>query len=125
MDLMGIPEEECEILKAPEGVRRTSKQTLQQYVDLYAGPEYILYSQYSSMLVLVFVTFMYGLIMPILFPICLIGLFNILIVDLLALTYYYRAPPRYDGLLNKTALWILCLAPLVMFTMGYWTLSNA
>ena len=44
MDLMGIPEEECEVLKAPSGVRRTGKVTLQQYVNLYAGPEYILYS---------------------------------------------------------------------------------
>lgn len=106
-------------------VRVSKKQTLQAFIDLYAGPEYILYSQYSSMLVMVFVSFMYGLIMPILFPICVIGLANITIVDQLALTYYYRAPPRYDGKLNKLALDLLTFAPIMMCVIGYWALSNA
>lgn len=91
---------------------------------MYAGPEYILYSQYSQMLVLIFVTFMYGVLMPILFPICLIGLINIIIVDNLSLTYYFRAPPNYDGKLNEKALHFLSCAPVFMFGLGYWALSN-
>ena len=74
---------------------------------------------------MVYVTFMYGLMMPILFPICLIGITNIIIVDVLCLAYYYRAPPRYDGQLNRLALSILDAAPQAMFFIGYWALSNA
>jgi hypothetical protein len=87
-------------LGPPSKARVTKLTTSQSYVNMYAGPEYILYSQYSQMLVLIFVTFMYGLLMPILFPICLFGIINISIVDRISLTYYFRAPPSYDGKLN-------------------------
>jgi len=92
---------------------------------MYSGPEYILYSQYSQMLVMVYVTFMYGIMLPILFPICLFGLFNITLVDNYCITRYYRAPPMYDGKLNERALKILSRAPVAMFALGYWALSNS
>jgi hypothetical protein len=76
------------------------------------------------MLLMVYVSFMYGLMMPILFPICVIGLINISIVDKFALTYYFRLPPKYDGKLNARALKILAGAPILTFIFGYWTLSN-
>lgn len=108
----------------PSTARVTKLTTAQSYVNMYAGPEYILYSQYSQMLVLIFVTFMYGILMPILFPICLFGIINISIVDRWSLTYFFRAPPNYDGKLNEKALSLMSCAPVFMFGLGYWALSN-
>ena len=103
----------------------TNKVTIQQYVDLYAGPDFMIYSQYSFALVIIYTTFLYGLFMPILFIICFIGLFNMQLVDNLALTYYYQKPPMYDGALNDKAYNILVMAPCSMFLFGYWAMSNA
>jgi hypothetical protein len=105
--------------------KATSKTTIQQYVNLYAGPEFLIYSQYSFALVLIYTTFLYGLFLPILFPICLLGLFNMQLVDNLALTYYYQKPPMYSDAMNKRAYDILVMAPILMFVFGYWALSNS
>jgi hypothetical protein len=85
----------------------------------------MIYSQYSFALVIIYTTFLYGLFMPILFIVCFIGLFNMQLVDNLALTYYYQKPPMYDGALNDKAYNILVMAPCSMFLFGYWAMSNA
>lgn len=105
-------------------IKDTKLTTINQFIELYAGPEYKLSSQYSSVLVMIFITFMYGLLLPILFPICLFGLFNTLVMDKLLLTYYYRKPPAYDDSMHKESLNLLKLAPIFMFTIGYWALGN-
>lgn len=52
-----------------------------QYIELYAGPEYLIQLRYSSLLVIIFSTFMYGLFIPILFPIALVAVINYFIVE--------------------------------------------
>ena len=60
--------------------------------------------KYSSILVQVFVSFMYGMFIPILFPITLFGIFNMYVVERLCLAYYFRQPPLYDAKLNLAAI---------------------
>ena len=52
--------------------------------------------KYSSIMVQIFVSFMYGMNLPLLFPIALFGIFNMLVVEKLCLAYYYKQPPMYD-----------------------------
>jgi len=56
--------------------------------------------RYSSIMVQVYVAFMYALFMPIIVPIALLGIFNMYCVERLALAYYYRKPPMFDEKLN-------------------------
>ncbi len=51
---------------------KTKKTTLQQYVDIYSGPTYFIHYKYSSVLNITFVTFLYGLGIPLLFPVAAI-----------------------------------------------------
>ena len=102
----------------------TKQQTKQQYVDLYSGSDYLMYSRYSSIMVQVLMSFMYGMFMPVFFFTTLIGLFNMYIVDRLALAYYHKKPPHYDTELNDKAIYTLKRAPIIMFMFGYWALSN-
>ena len=55
--------------------------TIQQYVNAYSGPDVTLFARYASVLNQVFVAFTYGLALPLLFPICLIGLINMYITE--------------------------------------------
>jgi len=43
-----------------------------------------------------FVTFMYGLALPLLFPIALLAFLVLYVTEKLTITYYYRKPPMYD-----------------------------
>ena len=102
----------------------TAKRTVQSYLQLYSGPEVLLQIQYSTALTLVFVTFTYGLALPALFPITLVGLINLYIIDRLQFAYFYRRPPMIGNDLNNTGLSIFMFAPMFMMAFGYWQLGN-
>ena len=96
------------ILKKKDGGgSKTKKVTNQQYINLYAGPEYMMHFRYSSIMLLVFVSFTYGLFIPIMFPIAGIGIFNMYVVERMTLAYYYRQPPMFDEKLNARAIDLL------------------
>lgn len=80
----------------------TTKQTsMQLYVDLYSGPEYIVHSKYSAVLNVVFVTMLYGVGLPLLFPIAFVTLFFIYVTEKVELAYNYRLPATFDDTLTK------------------------
>lgn len=103
---------------------RTSKATIQQFVELYAGPEIEMYFKYSNVLNLTFVAMTHGMALPILFPITLFGLINNFFVERTLLAYYYKQPPMFDNTLNDQALNTLKQAPVIMLMMGYWVIGN-
>lgn len=103
---------------------KTKATTTQQFVNLYAGPEYLMHFKYSSILTQVWVSFMYGLFIPILFPIACLGIFNMYIVEKGALLWYYRKPPMYDNKLQRYALQYMKYAPFTMFVLAYWSHGN-
>jgi hypothetical protein len=76
------------------------------------------------MLNVIFVTFTYGMAIPLLFPIAFIYFAVSNIVERLALAYSYRKPPMFDDQLNRAALSYLKVAPLFMMLFGYWSLGN-
>lgn len=81
--------------------------------------------KYSSILTQIYISFTYGLFIPVLFPIAAFGIFNMYMVEKFALLYYYRKPPMYDDKLQKDAIKLMRNAPVGMFLLGYWALGNS
>jgi len=104
---------------------RTKTTTTYNFIFLYSGPEYLMHFKYSSILTQVYISFMFGLFIPVLFPIAALGIANMYIVEKAGLLYYYRKPPMYDDKLQREALEVMKNAPIAMFVMGYWALGNA
>jgi hypothetical protein len=93
-------------------------------VELYSGPVFLIHFKYSAILNIAFVTMMYGMGLPILFPIAAFSYFTLYVMEKLLLHYVYREPPMYDEKLNKNALAILTYAPLLFLAFGYWMFSS-
>ena len=103
---------------------KTAKTTIQQYVDLYGGSEYLIYWKYSRIINLSWVTFMFGPGLPILYPTFLLAMVIQYIVERLCMAYYYKQPPMYDDKLNNNTInWCYYAFGLQMF-FGYWMFSN-
>jgi hypothetical protein len=81
-------------------------------------------SQYSGILATVCVTFMYGLALPILWPMAAFTFFNYYVVDRFLIAYYYQKPPTYDDKLNRAALSLMRIAPVFLMFFGYWCMGN-
>lgn len=72
----------------------------------------------------VFVTMMFGPAIPILFPIACVYFCVMFTVESIMLKYYYMEIPAYDNQLNDQALKTMLLAPFMLYSFGYWFLSN-
>jgi hypothetical protein len=59
----------------------TKKDVIIDYVDLYSGPEYVIHYKYSFILNVVFMSFMFGAGLPILFPLALLSLVVLYIME--------------------------------------------
>ena len=103
---------------------KTRLKTIQQYVQLYAGPEVEIHYRYSAILNVVFTVFTHGLALPILFPIAALTMLNFYVSERYFFAYFYRKPPLFDNKINERALIMLQYAPVFFLAFGYWKLGN-
>lgn len=81
--------------------------------------------RYSQLLTLLYVTFMYGAGMPLLYIIALFSLVAIYWVDKITLVRLYRSPPRYSSkLMSRARMWMTPML-LIHICLGFWMFSNS
>lgn len=80
--------------------------------------------KYSTILNITYVTMLYGLGLPILFPIAILSYFIFWMTERYQVAYTYQLPPAMDDMLTKNALKILSYSPLLFLFNGFWMLSN-
>ena len=68
----------------------TKKSTIYEYVNLYSGPEYILNYRLSWLITVTYVTMLFGLGLPTLFPIALLNFSAIYAFERYHLAYTYQ-----------------------------------
>lgn len=66
---------------------KTKKTAMAQYKDLYSGAEYVIHFKYAGVLNIVFITMMYGIGMPILFPLAAFNFFNQWVCERIIVAY--------------------------------------
>ena len=66
----------------------------------------------------------FGIAMPVLFPLAILNLSVIYLVERFVIARFYRLPPIMDDKLVKKALEVLRFAPIMMLMNGFWILSN-
>jgi len=94
------------------------------YKNLYSGADYVIHFKYAGVLNIVYITMMYGVGMPILFPIGAFNFFNQWMVERLIVAYQVRLPPALDDKLTKNCIQMLYWSPILLLFNGYWMLSN-
>lgn len=85
----------------PFNERRTKKRSIRQYRDLWCGLAYTMYAQYVIVTVMIFISFTYGIALPILFPITLVGIVIMYINERVMLAYNHPKPPMYGKEMNN------------------------
>jgi len=76
------------------------------------------------MLNIAFVTMLYGMGIPILFPIAALSYFILYTIERILVAYYFQLPPTFDDKMTKNAVSILRWAAVLHLMFGYWMLSN-
>jgi len=102
----------------------TRSKTLNQYIEMSVGGVYFMHFKYSGILNIVYVTLMYGIGLPYLFPTAVAALVILYISEKALLYYSYRMPPSYDQRLSNFVIKMMLGAPVMMLFFGYWMLSS-
>lgn len=105
-------------------VYKTKTTGLAQYINLYSGTDYVIHFKYSTVLNVVYITMMYGVGMPMLFPLAAFNFFNQWITERIIVAYQVRLPPALDDKLTNNCISMLKGAPLLLLFNGYWMISN-
>ena len=102
----------------------TKKCSMANFKKVWGGGEYVIHFKYSGVLNVVYVTMLYGMGMPILFPIAALNLFNQWICERLIVAYFMKRPPALDNKLSESAIKMLIIAPIIFLANGFWMISN-
>jgi len=102
-----------------------TRSTTLQWYKFFNGPgEYMIHFKYSDCLNVCFVCLLYGLAIPLLFPIAAITLKLQQFGEKIAVAWVARLPPAMDNSLNNNALNMVSFAPLFLLMNGFWFVDN-
>ena len=102
----------------------TNMPTVQAYIDLYAGPEYLIHYRYATILLNIGVAFLYGTSMPYLYCTATLAFIVLYINERLCVCYYYREPPAFDEKMTLETLGLVRFVPIMMLPVVFWQLGN-
>jgi hypothetical protein len=95
-----------------------------KYKNIYGGKEYLIHFKYSEFLNITYITMMYGIGIPLLFPVAALALINAYISERILTAWVFKMPPAMDNKLTKNALGMIKLAPLFLLFNGFWMVDN-
>jgi hypothetical protein len=93
-------------------------------VELHSGPPFPIHFKYSLMMNIVFITFMYGAGLPILFLVATVSFAVFYVLERLLIAYSFKQPPAIDHKSNENTCDFMMYAPLLFMGNGFWMYSN-
>lgn len=103
---------------------KTKKTSIQNFKALYTGVEYLIHFKYSDGLNVSYIAMMYGLGMPLLYPVAALTLSSQWLSERIQIAYTVRQPPAMDNSLSNNALSKIRWAPLFLLFNGFWMVDN-
>jgi hypothetical protein len=102
----------------------TAMPTVDEYIELHGGPDFLLSYRFAALLLQISVALLYGIAVPILYPIVTASLLIQNVVDRLLLCYFYRAPPIQNQSSTLLTLSIIKVVGILSLFHHFWILSN-
>lgn len=91
---------------------------------LYSGGDYVIHFKYSGLLNIAYITMMYGMGMPVLFPLAVVNYWFQYVAERIVVAYYMKAPAALDDKLTVNCIKKLRFAPMLFLLNGAWMLGN-
>ena len=103
---------------------KTKMPTAQAYVDLYAGPVYLIHYRYSMILLHISCAFLYGTCMPVLYVVAFFAFIVLFVNERVLVCYYYREPPSFDEEITLKAMSLIGWIPTLVLPFVFWQMGN-
>lgn len=97
---------------------------MNNYKQVYMGGSFDFYIKYTSAMNITFTAMMYGISMPILFPLAAVSIYNQNLCERIQVAWVYKLPPKLGDKLTRDVLHLLRFAPLFLLFNSYWLMDN-
>jgi hypothetical protein len=104
--------------------KRTSKLYNVDYANLISGSELELSDPYTKLLCMIIICMMFGLGLPILFPLTLLYIVVIYVIYRVCIVYWFQKPPLMDDSLSNIFIYFVKYAVVFYVGFSYWMLTN-
>ena len=104
--------------------KKTKKTSMASFMATWGGYDYVVHFKFANLLVVIYVSMMYGLGMPILYPIAAVNFMNQYMCERFILAYFMKQPPVLNDRIIQNFMENLKFAPLFFLGNGYWMFSN-
>lgn len=84
----------------------------------------MIHFKYSDALNITFLTMMYGLGIPVIYPIAAFTLFSQWVCENISLAYNVQLPAAMGNVLSNRVIEMIKFSPIFLLFNGYWMLSN-
>jgi hypothetical protein len=98
--------------------------SIQKYVDLYGGIEYVTHYKHSKIMLTMFICLIFGTGIPLLYPIALLSVLIEYLLERYLLAYYYKLPKIETQVILTDTLNVLKFAAVCSLGVNYWMMSN-
>jgi hypothetical protein len=88
------------------------------------GPEFECHWKFSYITYVIFVTFFWGSVLPIMFPIGALNIFIFWAAERLSMFYIFRKPPLYTDYLTNSTINTMYTAVVLYLMVACWAYSN-
>jgi len=105
-------------------VNNTNKQTRKDYKELYTGTDFLIDGRIAQILMLLFINFMYGAGIPLLYPVTLLTVIFIYWVDKVLFLKLYKLPKNFDEKIQETVRLTLEFLLLIHISFAIWTYGS-
>jgi len=105
-------------------VYKTKCKTISQYIDKMSGPQNDIFDNYSYIITIVWINMVFGVGLPLLFPLTLASLISLYIFEKLLTVYWYKKSAMLNDRLNKNAIKLMKWSVHFYTVAGYWFLTN-
>jgi len=102
----------------------TKSTSLAWYKKMYGQLEYSIHFRYSDILKTTYITLMYGIGIPLLFPLAAFSFLITLIGEKIQCAYFVKLPPAMGDTLTQTTISSFKYCPILLLFNGYWMISN-
>lgn len=102
----------------------TKKKSMLDYKKVYKGGNFQIHIKYTIVMNVTFTAMMYGLSMPILFPLAGLTIYNMRICNRVEVAWLYKLPPAMNDSITRQVMALLKFSPLFLIFNGYWIMDN-
>ena len=122
--IKGTSKDEVKIIKADNTNIFTSKVHNYEYADLHSGSSFKISSPFAKVMCMIFMSLMFGLSLPIMFPCTLIFIIVLYCFNKILVVYWFVKPPQFDDTLAKIFISWIKYGALLFCGFSYWLLTN-